>query len=60
VEVSGKWIRNQASRGFLILAKALPGASDSMALERIRKRSQQWQLALYCRHWESKMIIPVQ
>jgi hypothetical protein len=35
--VSEKWIRNQASRGFLVPAKALPGASGSLALERIQK-----------------------
>ena len=36
-EVSVKWIPNQASHGFLVLAKALPGASGSLALERIQK-----------------------
>jgi hypothetical protein len=56
--VPEKSLRNGANHGLLVLAKALPGASGSLALERMQKRSQQRQLAVYCRRRESKMEIP--
>jgi hypothetical protein len=37
--VSEKSLRNGANHGLLVLAKALPGASGSLALERMQKRS---------------------
>jgi hypothetical protein len=57
--VSEQSLRNGANHGLLVLAKALSGASGSLALERMQKRSQQRQLAVYCRRRESKMEIPV-
>lgn len=38
--MSEKLLRNWANHGLLVLAKALPGASGSLALERMQKRSQ--------------------
>src|ERR1035438_7710209 len=57
--VSEKSLRNGANHGLLVPAKALPVASGSLALERMQKRSQQRQLAVYCRRRKSKMEIPV-
>ena len=36
----------------------LPGASGSLALERMQKGSQLRQLAVYCHRWEGKIEIP--
>jgi hypothetical protein len=36
--VSEKSLRNGANHGLLVLAKALPGASGSLALERMQKK----------------------
>lgn len=41
------------------LAKTLPGASRSLALERKQKRSRRLQLAACCRRQGSKLEIPV-
>jgi thiol-disulfide isomerase/thioredoxin len=49
---------NGANHGLLVLAKALPGASDTLVWNECRKRSQQRQLTVYCRRRESKMEIP--
>jgi len=56
--VSERSLRIGANDGLLVAAKALPGASGSLPLERILKRSQKQQLAVYCRRWEGKMEIP--
>jgi hypothetical protein len=36
--VSEKSLRNGANHGLLVLAKALPGASGSLTLERMQKK----------------------
>jgi hypothetical protein len=38
--VSEKSLRNGANHGLLVLATALPGASGSLALERIQKKDR--------------------
>jgi hypothetical protein len=57
--VSEKSLRNRANHGLLILAKALPGASGSLALERMQKRSPaDANGGIVVRSRESKMEIP--
>ena len=56
--MSEQWIRNQARRSFLVLAKALPGASGSLALERMQTKIAAAATGGNCRRWESKMEIP--
>ena len=60
-EVSERVLRNGANHGLLILAKALPGASGSLALERMRKKVVSRALGgVFFRHRASKMEIPVE
>jgi len=57
--VSEKSLRNRANHGLLVLAKALPGASGSLALERMQKRSPaDANGGIVVRSRESKMEIP--
>jgi hypothetical protein len=57
--MSERSLRNGANHGLMVPTKALPGASGSLALERMRKRWQRRQLAVYCRRRECTMEIPV-
>jgi hypothetical protein len=54
-----KSLRNGANHGLLVLAKALPGASGSLALERMQKKIAAAATCSILSSTESKMEIPV-
>ena len=59
--MSEKSLRNRANHGLLVLAKALPGASGALALERIRKRWCAEYLVIYSlvagqAKWKSRVL----
>src|ERR1035441_4506164 len=57
--VSEKSLRNGANHGLLVLAKDLPGASGSLALERMQKKiAAAANGGIVVRSRESKMEIP--